>query len=143
MFTSDFRIVADYFSAVRENQVICIRTDQRRIEHIGEILDFFAVFAKDKRFAECKPMILEEAKKGAMTMCKVMDFAMEQGKEQGILEGIKIGRIEGKKEGREEGKYFQLYELAQNGVITMDIAAKSMNLSVEDFLNKLKEFEII
>lgn len=142
-FTSDFRIVADYFSAVRENRVMDIRMDKRQIEHIGEILDFFAIFGKDKRFVECKPIILEESKKGAVTMCKVMDFAMEQGKEQGILEGIKIGREEGRKEGRKEGKYFQLYELTKNGIITMETAAKSANLSVEEFLSKLKEFKIV
>lgn len=130
-FTSDFRIIADYFSAVRENRVSDIRMDERQIQHISEILDFFAVFAKDKRFVECKPIILEEAKKGVVNMCKVMDFAMEQGMEQ----GIEIGT--------EKGKFLQLYELTQNNVITIEVAAKSANLSVNDFYDKLKYFKII
>lgn len=126
-FTSDFRIIADYFSAVRENRIADIRMDERQIQHISEILDFFAVFAKDKRFIECKPIILEEAKKGMVNMCKVMDFAMEQG--------IEIGT--------EKGKYLQLYELTQNGIIFMEIAAKSANLSISEFNDKLKKFKIL
>lgn len=64
-------------------------------------------------------------------MCKVMDFAMEQGMEQ----GIEIGT--------EKGKFLQLYELTQNNVITIEVAAKSANLSVNDFYDKLKYFKII
>lgn len=56
---------------------------RQEIKHVEEVLDFFKVFSKDKRFEECKPMILEKAKKGAVNMCTVMDFAEKQGIEQG------------------------------------------------------------
>lgn len=89
-FTSDFRIVAEYFSAVREKREEELRYSRQEIKHVEEILDFFKVFAKDERFAECKPVIVEKAKKGAVCMCTVMDYAERQG----IEKGEEIGKIE-------------------------------------------------
>lgn len=88
-FISDFRIVVEYFSAVREGRLEEIRFNKQKIRHVEEILDFFRIFSKDKRFEECKPVILEEAKKGDVTMCIVMDYAEKCGREQGRKEGIK------------------------------------------------------
>lgn len=88
-FISDFRIVVEYFSAVREGRLEEIRFNKQKIRHVEEILDFFRIFSKDKRFEECKPVILEEAKKGDVTMCIVMDYAEKCGHEQGRKEGIK------------------------------------------------------
>lgn len=74
-----------------------------RYKDAEEILDFFKVFAKDERFAECKPVIVEQAKKGAVCMCTVMDYAERQGIEKGKAEGIKEGKAEGIREGKAEG----------------------------------------
>ena len=90
-FTSDFRIVAEYFSAVRERRLDEIRFNSQKIRHVEEILDFFKVFGEDKRFEECKPVILEQAKKGDVTMYMVMDYAEKRGLEQGREQGLEQG----------------------------------------------------
>lgn len=102
-FISDFRIVAEYFSAVREGRLEEIRFSRQKISHVEEILDFFKIFGKDQRFEECKPVILEEAKKGDVTMCVVMDYAENCGRKQGLKQGLEQGREEGLEQGREEG----------------------------------------
>lgn len=86
------------------------------------MLDFFTIFSKDTRFAECKTVIVKEAEKGAVSMCKVMDYA--------------------EKTGIEKGQYQQLYELIQSGIISLEKAAESKHLSKEDFLEKLKQLKI-
>lgn len=103
-FTSDFRIVADYFCAVREGREKEVRYNKQEIKHVSEILEFFSVFAKDKRFENCKPVLTEQAKKGAVTMCTVMDYAEKQGIEKGRAEGEAKGRAEGEAKGRAEEK---------------------------------------
>ena len=75
-FTSDFRIVAEYFCAVREKRMEEIRFNQQEIWHVEEMLDFFAIFGKDKRFSECKPVLAKQAKEGGrISMCVVMERA--------------------------------------------------------------------
>mgnify|MGYP007033824862 CR=1 FL=1 len=59
-----------------------------------EVLDFFRVFSRDRRFEECKPVILREAKKGAVNMCTVMDYAEKQGKIEGKIEGKREQALE-------------------------------------------------
>jgi len=93
-FTSDFRIVAEYFSAVRENREGELRYNQQEIKHISEILDFFKVFSGDERFEECRPVILEEAKKGVVNMRSVMEYAENLGRSEGIREGKIAGKLE-------------------------------------------------
>lgn len=97
-FTSDFGIAAEYFSAVREGRMEEIRFNSQKIRHIEEMLDFFQVFGKDKRFEEYKPVILEEARKGDVTMCVVMDYAEKRGREQGLELGREEGELKAKKE---------------------------------------------
>jgi len=86
-FTSDFRIVAEYFSAVRENREGELRYNQQELKHVSEILDFFKVFSGDERFEKCRPMILKEAKKGVVNMRSVMEYAEKQGEERGEKRG--------------------------------------------------------
>ena len=78
--------MAEYFSAVREQREGELRYNRQTIKHVEEILDFFQVFSRDRRFEECKPVILREAKKGAVNMCTVMDYAEKQGEEEGKIE---------------------------------------------------------
>ncbi len=93
-FTSDFRIIAEYFSAVREHREEELRYNRQAMRHVEEVLDFFRVFSRDRRFEECKPVILREAKKGAVNMCTVMDYAEKQGKIEGKIEGKREQALE-------------------------------------------------
>ena len=43
------------------------------------------------------------------------------------------GREEGRKEGRNEGKSYELFSLVKDGILTSDIAAGRLNISVTEF----------
>lgn len=101
-FQSDFRIIADFFCAMREGRGREFRST-RPFKHIKEIIEFFWVFTRDKRFEECLPEMLQLAEKGeTVSMCDLFDYAEEQGIAIGHKEGRKEGRIEGRKEEREQ-----------------------------------------
>ncbi|MEG0369559.1 MAG: Rpn family recombination-promoting nuclease/putative transposase [Hungatella sp.] len=93
-FTSDFRIVADYFCAAREGDEVAFLKDERAFKHVEAMLDFFSTFTSDKRYQEYKKPLLEEQEKGVeISMCKLLDYAegkgMERGMEQGMERGMK------------------------------------------------------
>ena len=54
---------------------------------------------------------------------------------------LKEAREEGKKEGIIEGQVKSLTKYIDNGRITVDEAATSVNMTVEDFLKKRQEIE--
>ena len=142
-FTSDFRIVAEYFCAVREKRMEEIRFNQQEIWHVEEMLDFFAIFGKDKRFSECKPVLAKQAKEGGrISMCVVMDYAEKQGEKRGEKKGLKLGRRQGREKEQRKG-YGNLWQAIENQVITLQQAAGICKMSVEEFQEKLKEYKII
>ena len=51
--------------------------------------------------------------------------------------------MEGRQEWRWEGELKTLYDLARDNVITLEAAAARKNLTVSEFLEKLKELHII
>ena len=44
-----------------------------------------------------------------------------------------LQRMEGREEGRNEGKAYELFSLVKDGILTSDIAAKRLNISVAEF----------
>lgn len=97
--TSDFRIVADYFCAVREGRELEFRNDQREFRHVAELMEFFRIFTKDPRYEEYLPGVVERAKKGEkINMCTLLEYAEQKGLEQGIEKGIEQGKLESQKE---------------------------------------------
>lgn len=102
-FKSDFRIVADFFCAMREGRDKDFRSTQA-FRHVREMLEFFRVFTQDKRFGDCLPQILEKAGKGeSISMCTVLDYAEDKGRQEGLQKGLQKGLQEGLQEGRQEG----------------------------------------
>ena len=93
-FKSDFGIVADFFVGKRRYKNYR-PTDQRKFTHVDEMLKFLSVMTGDRRYEMVVPEI---AKKGDLTMCDVLDRAINEGKAEGIKEGIKEGKAEGRKE---------------------------------------------
>lgn len=81
-FTSDFRIVADYFSQVRKNNEY-IPSDEEMI-HVDAVLKLMSVMTGDERFTEAQS--LQEGE--VHTMCEVLDRVEERGIQQGIQCGI-------------------------------------------------------
>lgn len=52
-------------------------------------------------------------------------------------EGIAKGRKEGIAEGRKEGRMGLLKQLVQNGVLTVDQAAKEAGMTTAEFISKI------
>ena len=84
MFTSDFKIVADYFVQKRKNGKYKPSSDV--IRHVDAILKFMAVFTGDQRYFN--EAIQEKMQTGGIrTMDKILDDYINRGRKEGRLEG--------------------------------------------------------
>ena len=88
-------------------------------------------------------LVIEE-KGDSVDMCKAIQGIREEGIELGRAEGRAEGKAEGKAEGlelgKEKGTILTLYNLAQDGTITLEIAALKAGLSESEFEKKAKEY---
>ena len=82
MFQSDFGIIADYF--VKRRKGYKTIENHKPIKHVDEMLKFMRIFAEDERFLKLN---LEKKKKGAITMCTILDAVEGRGIEKGIIQG--------------------------------------------------------
>ncbi len=122
-FTSDFRIVANFFVNRRRNKDY-VPDDPQHIEHVDEVLKLLSVFTKDDRYE----MILAD-KEEVHNMCEVADRLVNKGLEQG----------------RREGSIKTLYEMITRKIITVDQAADIAGLSQEELMKaveKVKENKV-
>jgi len=76
MFTSDFKIVADYFVQMRKNGNYV--ASQTTISHVHELLQLMSVMTKDNRFEEAYNPEMERRK---TTMCEVLDRVEKKGED--------------------------------------------------------------
>ena len=84
-FTSDFRIVADYFSQVRKNKDYI--PSKEPMQHADAVLKLMSVMTGDHRFEEVQ-------RKGEVrNMCEVMDRVEQRGIRKGVQKGIRKGQI--------------------------------------------------
>ena len=82
-FTSDFRIVADYFVQMRRNQDYV--PSCRTIEHVDALLKLFSALTRDNRFEEAQ----NQLEKGeSVTMLSILDKVEARGIALGRNEGI-------------------------------------------------------
>ena len=65
---------------------------------------------------------------------------MEEGFKTGRRQGLKQGRKQGRIQGRKEGQLETLNKLIKKGKLSIEDAADSANMTVEDFLKKKKDF---
>lgn len=85
MFTSDFRIVADYFVQMRRNRDYIPSTEQ--IKHVDAVLKMMSVLTGDDRF-----LLARGEKEGSVrTMCEAMDKAENRGLQRGLEQGLEQG----------------------------------------------------
>ena len=78
-FTSDFRIVADYFLQVRKNKNYV--PSKITMKHVDAVLKLMSVMTEDYRFEEAQ-------REGEVhNMCEVMDRVEQRGIKKGIREG--------------------------------------------------------
>ena len=91
-FTSDFRIVANFFANRRRNKDY-VPDDPQHIEHVDEVLKLLSVFTNDDRYE----MILAD-KEEVHNMCEVADRLVNKGIEEGLQKGLQKGLKEGMQE---------------------------------------------
>ena len=89
MFQSDFGIIADYFVKRRKGY--------KTIKHVDEMLKFMRIFAEDERFLQ---LDVKKNEEGEVTMCTILDTAINKGIEQGISQGISQGITQGIAQGK-------------------------------------------
>ena len=123
-FTSDFKIVADYF--VQKRMKKDYKPINKAIKHVDELLKLMTVLTGDSRFEEqIKEMHKEE---GEIRMCEVLDKIENRGVDRGIEIGEKLGETKGeikalyfymKKTPDEIGKIINMDEAEVISVIKM------------------------
>ena len=55
----------------------------RTWDHVEELMEFFRTFANDRRFGEFKQLMIDESRKGEVTMCNLLDAFEKDGMEKG------------------------------------------------------------
>ena len=135
-FTSDFKIVADYFSE-RDNPDY--QPDTQAIKHVEAVLEMFRVFTDDMRYDMIKSDVIEKTRKGGeVTMCTFVDRMVNLGIEQGIEKGEKRGEKRGMKRGLVQGTARGKME-----VLVHQITKKwNRNQSVPEIAEALEEEEV-
>ena len=135
-FTSDFKIVADYF-AERDNPDY--QPDTQAIKHVEGVLEMFRVFTDDMRYDMIKSDVIEKRRKGGeVTMCTFVDRMVNLGIEQGIEKGEKRGEKRGMKRGLVQGTARGKME-----VLVHQITKKwNRNQSVPEIAEALEEEEV-
>lgn len=78
MFTSDFKIVADYFVQMQKNKNYV--ASEVTIKHVHELLQLMAVMTQDNRFENVYSPDMERRE---MTMCEVLDRVENRGIQKG------------------------------------------------------------
>ena len=66
----------------------------RTWDHVEELMEFFRTFANDRRFGEFKQLMIDESRKGEVTMCTLLDAFEKEGMEKGIAQGLTTGRYQ-------------------------------------------------
>ena len=82
-FTSDFRIVADFFVQKRKDKGY--EPSRQKITHVDEVLKFLRTMTGDSRY---EVEFSKEDKERGVNMCNVIDKVEKQGIEKGIEQGI-------------------------------------------------------
>lgn len=128
-FKGDFRIIADFFVQKRTNKDYnppkCV------IKHVEEVLQLLRVISSDNRF-DVEYLFSRPIKKGEkITMCKIMDAA--------INKGVKIGIEKGEKRGEKKGELGLLSRLIKKGRLTLQQAAEEVGMTPEKLELALKK----
>ncbi len=123
LFTSDFKIVVDYFVQMRKNKEY--RPSEETMRHVDEVLKLIAILTGDSRFEE----ILNEPEKGDVkNMCEALDRVEARGE------------VRGEKKGRENGLYDAICSLMRTIKCSADQAMDMLEIPAADrgkYLSKM------
>ena len=89
MFQSDFRIVADFFTKMKDPDFV---PEKKEIGHVDALMKFFDVFTHDDRFYETAAAMKKEGKEVSQ-MCDVLDRIEARGITKGRQEGLQEGQV--------------------------------------------------
>ena len=64
--------------------------NHKPIKHVDEMLKFMRIFAEDERFLQ---LDIKKDEKGEVTMCTILDNAINKGIERGITQGENLKLI--------------------------------------------------
>lgn len=121
-FTSDFKIVANFFSKKRKNSNY-IPDDKTEIVHVNEVLKLLSAMTNDNRYEE----LMVQGKEKVHTMCDVAERLENKG------------RTEGRSEGRAEEQIKTILKLYHKGNTVEEIVEFYENdFSVEDIQKIIK-----
>ena len=110
LFQSDFREIATHFVKVRRGGEYI--PSKRTIKHVDEFLKLMKVLTGDERYSEIKEELC--VKKGDdVSMCTVIDTFEKRGMKKGIEQ--------------------ELVLLVREGIISKEIAAQRLEMSLEEF----------
>ena len=88
-FTSDFRIVADYFVQMRRNRDYV--PSRQVVKHVDGVLKLLSALTRDRRFEDAQNQFREGE---SVTMLSVLDKVEARGIRLGEARGIQLGRTE-------------------------------------------------
>ena len=127
LFQSDFREIAEHFVKIRRGGEYI--PSKRTIKHVDEFLKLMKVLTGDERYSEIKKedFILEEGEE--INMCTVIDTFEKRGIKTGIDIGIQTGIERGVKYGKQQ----ELISLVCDSIISKEIAAQRLEMSMEEF----------
>ena len=132
-FKSDFKVVADFF-AERRLKIYNPYEHMEKIKHVEAVLEMLKVYTKDERYGELEEIILRNNSEGSVSMCEILDEyerrGIEKGKEEGIIEG------------RKEGTVSAFVKMVIKNKITIEEACEELNMSLEQFNEKMKTYRV-
>jgi hypothetical protein len=128
-FTSDFRLVAKFFSDKRKDADEAMK-DTSRIKHVDAVLKLLSAMTGDNEYEN---IILTRERK-VTNMCEIAQRLINQGREEGLIDGHSTGLI--------EGTVTALAGLVRKGKLTISEAAQSAGMSEDTFKENMKKFNV-
>ena len=113
VFTSDFRIVVEYFRQIRQNGDF--GGTAQEMEHVDAVLKFLEAATGDRHFEVAQTLV---------------------GKGERVSMESVLGRVQAK--GREEGREQVLFSLVDDGLISLGVAAAKANMSEAEFRARME-----
>ena len=127
-FTSDFKVVADYF--VQQRTMQSYTPSPQVLKHVRETLELLSVMGCDHEILEKYNSISNsEDAGGIQTMVGMIDKMLAEKGEQEAAKG------------RAEGNLGATIRYYQKGYLTLNQAASELGLTVDEFINKMKCFQ--
>ena len=134
-FTSDFRIVADFFVQKSKNKHY--QPSAEKIQHVDELLKLLAAFTGDPSYDE----LISSCTEGDVTMCRFVDQFRNEGMELGLECGLKQGLERGLERGLAQGRTDEQKRIAEN-MLTQGLE-DSLIISVtgiaQEYLDTIKD----